>query len=422
MKSPLCYLVAARQSEIAELEQLRSACSLVTCVSELIHELQKERGLSNLWLASGGQQGAPALAAQMRAVDDAIGMVRLALDAQELPVQPARHAALLYNAIACLLQGLASLPALRSGIGSLALTLQESTAAFVRLIAACLALVFEAADSACDPDVSRLLVALFHFMQGKELAGQERATGAAAFASGVNDEQRRRHWLHLIDSQEQCFQVFTEFAPAAMHELWLGRCEQGPDMSAIERLRRVACTAQADDGLDAGLGERWFAACSLRLDAMHEVEVLMARELALLCAGRLELAQTALQALQDREHATEETEGLAFFAVDAPDSLPRTTAAYASCAAFGPQLERSIRSLVQEQSQRLLAMQAEIDRARTALVERKTIERAKGMLMHLRQISESDAHKLLRQTAMNQNRRLLDVAQAVLSTVELLPP
>ena len=59
--------------------------------------------------------------------------------------------------------------------------------------------------------------------------------------------------------------------------------------------------------------------------------------------------------------------------------------------------------------------------ARTALQERKAIERAKGVLMNLRHMSESEAHKLLRQTAMNQNRRMLDVAQAVLSTAQLLP-
>ena len=77
--------------------------------------------------------------------------------------------------------------------------------------------------------------------------------------------------------------------------------------------------------------------------------------------------------------------------------------------------------LVQEQSQRLQTMQAEIDKARIALNERKTLERAKGVLMNLRQMSESDAHKLMRQTAMNQNRRMLDVAEAVLSTADLLP-
>ena len=54
MKTPLHYLVAARQSEMAELEQISRASTLVASMSELVHALQKERGLSNIFLASGG--------------------------------------------------------------------------------------------------------------------------------------------------------------------------------------------------------------------------------------------------------------------------------------------------------------------------------------------------------------------------------
>lgn len=67
-------------------------------------------------------------------------------------------------------------------------------------------------------------------------------------------------------------------------------------------------------------------------------------------------------------------------------------------------------------------MSAELDTVRASLNERKLIERAKGILMAHRQLSEADAHKLLRQTAMNQNRRLGDVAEAVLAMADILPP
>ena len=425
MKSSLRYLVAARQSEMAELEQIRNACSLVTRVSGLIHQLQKERGLSNLLLASAGVQGAAALTAQILDVDAAIADVRSELEANQELSLPGRHAARLFNAIAYLLQGLDALPALRQNVQTLAPTPQECTAAFVRLISGCMALVFEAADSACDPEISRLLAAMFHFMQGKELAGLERATGAAVLASGVHDAARQRHWLHLIDSQEQCFLVFADFAPPAIYDQWLVDAERCPDIATIERLRRVACTAQAEDELEPSLGERWFAACTMRLDAMHVVEGRLADALAQLCAAKLEVARSALQALLEEQGKEQKLSGkkaarsepaadMGFFTAPMPSSL-------LAPATYGPRLERSVLGLVQEQSQRLQTMQAEIDKARIALNERKTLERAKGVLMNLRQMSESDAHKLMRQTAMNQNRRMLDVAEAVLSTADLLP-
>ncbi|WP_431275745.1 ANTAR domain-containing response regulator [Variovorax ureilyticus] len=103
--------------------------------------------------------------------------------------------------------------------------------------------------------------------------------------------------------------------------------------------------------------------------------------------------------------------GTAFFDAPVPDAP----------APYGRQLERSILDMVQEQSSRLQAMSDELETVRTALNERKVVERAKGLLMAHRRISEQEAHKMLRQTAMNQGRRLIDVAESVLSMAEFLP-
>lgn len=65
-------------------------------------------------------------------------------------------------------------------------------------------------------------------------------------------------------------------------------------------------------------------------------------------------------------------------------------------------------------------MREELDRTRRALEERKVIDRAKGILMRLRNIGEEEAHALLRRTAMNENRRIADVAQSVLTAADLL--
>jgi len=65
-------------------------------------------------------------------------------------------------------------------------------------------------------------------------------------------------------------------------------------------------------------------------------------------------------------------------------------------------------------------MQTELDEARSALAERKLIDRAKSILMESRNLSEPDAYALLRSTAMNQNRRIADVAEALITAHNLL--
>ncbi|MBX5460207.1 MAG: ANTAR domain-containing protein [Steroidobacteraceae bacterium] len=62
----------------------------------------------------------------------------------------------------------------------------------------------------------------------------------------------------------------------------------------------------------------------------------------------------------------------------------------------------------------------ELERANQQLEERKIIERAKGLLMKERGLSEEEAYGLLRTAAMNDNRRVADVARSIVSLVRLL--
>ena len=65
-------------------------------------------------------------------------------------------------------------------------------------------------------------------------------------------------------------------------------------------------------------------------------------------------------------------------------------------------------------------LQDELDRAKSALEGRKVIDRAKGILMKLKGLSEEDAYALLRTTAMNEKRKIAEVAQSVITAAELL--
>jgi response regulator NasT len=64
-------------------------------------------------------------------------------------------------------------------------------------------------------------------------------------------------------------------------------------------------------------------------------------------------------------------------------------------------------------------LQNELDRTRSALEERKVIDRAKGILMKVKSLSEESAYALLRKTAMNENKKIVEVAQSVIMAAEL---
>ena len=65
-------------------------------------------------------------------------------------------------------------------------------------------------------------------------------------------------------------------------------------------------------------------------------------------------------------------------------------------------------------------MRDELTETKRALEERKVIDRAKGLLMKARGLDEDAAYALLRRTAMDQNRRIAEVASALVTAAGLL--
>jgi response regulator NasT len=64
----------------------------------------------------------------------------------------------------------------------------------------------------------------------------------------------------------------------------------------------------------------------------------------------------------------------------------------------------------------------ELEEARSELENRKLIERAKGILMKSKGLTEDASYALLRKTAMNQNRKIAEIAQSLITAAGLLGP
>ena len=65
-------------------------------------------------------------------------------------------------------------------------------------------------------------------------------------------------------------------------------------------------------------------------------------------------------------------------------------------------------------------MRTELEATKLALEERKTLDRAKGILMKARGVSEEEAYALLRKTAMDQGKKMIEVAQSLVTAAGLL--
>ncbi|RZJ08537.1 MAG: ANTAR domain-containing protein [Acidovorax sp.] len=410
-------VLRSKQLEIDAVRHLASRAELVDVVGQLIQGLQRERGASGVYLASKGQRFADV---RRKMVDEVVlleSRLRAVFAEHVEPAQGATAKAL--SLMAWALLGMESLPALRSQVEQQAMVAHDSVAAYSHLIAGLIELVFHVADAAGLPSVSRLLVGLLHLVQAQEEAGQERALGALLFASGTSSDAHQQRVLHLIDAQERSLRVFAEFADPALRNRWEQQ-QVAPGIAQLERLRRTLCVARPGAVLDSDLSDVWFDVCSERIDALWHLQVDLVKRLRDDCQARIGEAQQDLQdskgllrGLRDnppqRTHAVDRFFDMAL----APTAVPEQPgSAYAGEAA-------SLLDLLQTQSARMASMEAELDAARRTLNERKVIERAKGVLMARLGMNEEVAFRVLQKTSMDQNRRLLDVAEATLSLPDL---
>ena len=414
------YIVLlAKQREIEELKRLRARSHLVGALGRMIHGLQSERGASSLYLASAGQRFEATRRQLIAECETVENTLRSALEDELGNVASAN--AKIISLMAWVLLGLDALPELRSRISRQRLAGGDAVAAFSRLIAGLISLIFEVADTAVDPDISRLLVGLFNLVEGKELAGQERAVGALVFGSGQYDAALQQRILHLIEGQERSFRLFLEFAEAPLATRWHDM-DSAPFVARLQQLRQLIRTAAPGDAVAPALGDQWFECCSARISAMWTVQcelvdALQQRCAALISAAERELfdSEGLLQSLRDKPPARAGAIDRFFDpALPVEQSLSFTPARY-----DGSDRAHSVIELLQAQSQRLANMESELASAKRALNDRKVIERARGILMARYNLSEEEAYTRMRTTSMNQNLRLVQVAESVLALTSM---
>ncbi|VTO27114.1 Response regulator NasT [Klebsiella pneumoniae] len=284
---------------------------------------------------------------------------------------------------------LAQLPALRAQIGRRQIAAEAATEQFSRVIRHLLNIAPQLNDSIDDPPVAGRMVALYSFMQGKELVGQERALGALGFTRGEFSDSLRQQLVDRIDGQQPCFDSFQALGSPATVQLFRTQCHAGLD---IEQLRRIACTRQpAADGGETAL--RWFGLQTQRLEQLREVE------------------EQLIDDLLDATYALLADDAPGWQAGEEDDSVM-------------PRLDKQLLPLVRQQAYELQQLSSQLASLKDALEERKLIEKAKSLLMTHQGMQEEQAWQTLRKMAMDKNQRMVEIARALLmvKAIWLLTP
>ena len=281
-------VVHDRLREMAAISALRTQVDATTAIGALAHELQKERGATALFLGSGGKQFRGELTVQRSASDER----RVALEAALAPLRGQPAFASFLDRIADAERRLAALDSRRAEADGLAARPAEVIGVYTAIIGGLLDSTYEIARLTHDADLRNLVVAYGVFMQGKERAGLERATGSAGFAAGRFDAALFQRFVGLAAAQDTFFAVFRGVAPADAVAALDQRVESGP-RAEVDALRRVALEAGAGGDLKGTEAGVWFRKATERIDLMKSVEDGLADGLRTLADEKNAAARTA---------------------------------------------------------------------------------------------------------------------------------
>jgi len=242
---------------------------LASDLGHCIHELQKERGLSAGFVASRGASYRPELSAQRLKTDEA----RLKLERTLVGPGAAFSKP---DTVTQIRERLGRLDSRRSAIDGLAVAAPEVIAAYTDLIASLLLGASDLTQVSANPQIGALTGAYLHLLQGKEQAGQERATGNMTLAGGAITPHLFARLVELSAAQETNFKAFERLAPA---DLGAALAEVRRTSGEVEGMRAAFERYLAAGTAPPFTAPDWFKATTARIDRLKGVEDAVARGL-----------------------------------------------------------------------------------------------------------------------------------------------
>ncbi len=267
-------LVSIERDIATSMGQFRDVTKISVQIGNLVHELQKERGMSAVFLNSGGQQMGGEIPGQRNLTSERIAALDESLKQFDLKAQSAGVQRMIDGGLTALKQ----LNATRDEISAQRIKGPESNAFFTATIARFLNVLREVAKDSRDPEVTAAFNSYYSYTMAKEKAGQERATGAVGFAAGQFTIPQFSAFAGIGAEQLSLVANFEAFATPEQKD-FASRTVQGAAVTDVDRMRGIAMKTGAANKLEGASGTDWFKATTARIDIMKIVENRLAEDL-----------------------------------------------------------------------------------------------------------------------------------------------
>ncbi len=243
---------------VQDMSRLQHIVGLIGQTTAVIHDIQKERGLSAALTVKANDTLAADLKRQVQQTDAQRALLATRMD-ELARTTPAGVASRLRDGLA----SFAEIDRLRSQVGSVPAA--QFIAAYSKAATALLSAAEEARELASSSKISVPIGALLELSQAKETAGIERAHGAAALSAGTPSEDTRFRLVELAALQDQMLARAARQVPTGQRAAVTTLLEAGD--TPFHKMRQALRS-----GMSSDRPEVWFTAASTRIDRMRQIE------------------------------------------------------------------------------------------------------------------------------------------------------
>ncbi|MCX7100051.1 MAG: nitrate- and nitrite sensing domain-containing protein [Methylobacter sp.] len=256
-----------------EMVKLESLVDVSVKMGTLVHEIQKERGMSASFISSKGIKFADQLPVQRTHTDQTVESLQNTLKG----FNPSIYSFDLKILLDDVLSNLGELSAKREIISALGMEVTQSSGYYTKTIKSLLDIPIQVSKLSSHSEISRLASSYSSLLQAKERIGMERALLVTVFASDQFTPDTQSRFLKNVSAQDVYTDVFFAYALDSQKALYKAKVS-GYAVDEVARMKKVVM----DKGSEAGLSidpAYWFKMVTQKIDLIKEVEEKLADDL-----------------------------------------------------------------------------------------------------------------------------------------------
>lgn len=265
--------VIDKSAAAREMDSVQTLAALSVRISALVHEIQKERGMTAGYLGSNGEQFAVEIKVQRNDTDGQISRLESHLedfDARDFGTS-------FSDALSAGLGHLKQLDSRRRQVTGMSIGTAEAIDYYTSTNRALLNVIGMVIKMSSNGGVTRMTDAYLNFLQGKERAGIERAVLANTFARDEFGAGMFVKFTTLVAMQQAYLDNFSVLATDEAVE-YFDQKMRAPEVAEVDRLREAAFDKASVGGFGVDARD-WFDTITVKINLLKEVENHLSQEL-----------------------------------------------------------------------------------------------------------------------------------------------